>query len=58
MSGQHAIMTELDEERWRTIRKGIAPAYSMVAIRWVLIQGMGTDEALGLAGGDTAVAIR
>jgi hypothetical protein len=51
-------MTELDEERWRTIRKGIAPAYSMVAIRWVLIQGMGTDETLGLAGGGTAVAIR
>lgn len=35
MPGYHAIMTEHNEERWRAIRKGIAPAYSMAAIRWV-----------------------
>jgi hypothetical protein len=35
MHGYHAIMTEHNEERWRAIRKGIAPAYSMAAIRWV-----------------------
>lgn len=34
MNGYHAIMTESDEARWRVVRKGIAPAYSMNAIRW------------------------
>jgi hypothetical protein len=54
MSGHHAIMTEHNEERWRTIRKGIAPAYSMVAIRCVCVWGGGGRQGGGFCGGGRA----
>lgn len=47
MPGHHAIMTEHNEERWRAIRKGIAPAYSMTAIRY-LIAGCGVKGGGGV----------
>jgi cytochrome P450 len=33
MPGYGAILTEQDEERWRAIRKAIAPAFTLSAVR-------------------------
>lgn len=35
MRGLRAIMTERDEDRWRAVRRTIAPAYGPAAIRCV-----------------------
>jgi cytochrome P450 len=33
MPGYGAILTEQDEDRWRVIRKAIAPAFTLSAVR-------------------------
>eukprot|EP00878_Enallax_costatus_P000874 GHUV01001001.1.p1 GENE.GHUV01001001.1~~GHUV01001001.1.p1 ORF type:complete len:563 (+),score=98.44 GHUV01001001.1:141-1829(+) len=64
MPGHSAILTEQNEERWRAIRRTIAPAYSLSVVREVfptivkcyasVCEGIASGAAVNLSAGKTS----